>query len=166
MAPRYSMRILRLAGCLLALLWMGGCASVQSTAQFYIPSTTKTYPPKPKDAEIPILGKPPTEAYTEIGRLVFESDLGWKFMRKSMEYNAQVHGADAVILKNARVREQMSYINVPPRTDWVPYSTYYRGRNGQIHGGTSFVPVFQPGYVQPWLDRITGIDAQMIVFKK
>jgi len=160
------MWILQLVGCLLAVAGVVGCVSVKSTAQFYIPSTTKTYPPKSKDEVIPILNKPPVQSHEEIGRLFFESDLGWKFMRKSMEYNAQVNGADAVILKNARVREQMKYVEVPPQTDWVPYSTYYRGRNGRVCGGTTWAPVFRPGYVQPYLDRITAIDAHMIVFKK
>ncbi len=165
MLPVNSTRILQVAVCLSIALWMSGCASVRSTAQFYIPTTTKRYPPKAKDAEVPLYGKAPDKPYSTIGKLVFESDQGWRFLRKSMEYNARIHGADAIYLKNTRVREQMRYVEVPPQTDWVPYPVYYRS-NGQIYSRTNWLPVFRPGYVQPWLDRITAIDAEMIVFKK
>jgi hypothetical protein len=150
---------------LAALMW-SGCASVQSTAQYYMPYTTKVYPPKPHDAFVPILGKAPPEKFTAIGKLAFETDLGWKFLRKSMVYNAQINGADAVVVKKVATRQQVSSAQVPPRVDWVPVPGYYRGRHGRIYGSTQWVPYFQPGYVQHWVDQITAIDAEMIVIKK
>ena len=72
-------------GLLIAVSLFGvGCASVESTTQFYMPYTTKTFPPKSPETVIPILGKAPPESYSKIGRLAFETDLGWKFLRKSM----------------------------------------------------------------------------------
>ena len=148
-----------------SLFW-AGCASVESTAQFYMPYTTKTFPPKPPEAVIPILGKAPPESYTKIGRLAFETDLGWKFLRKSMIYNAQANGADAVILKNVSTRDRLNTVQVPPRMEYYPVQNYYRGRHGKVYGSTQWIPYFQPGYTQQWVDQITAIDAEMIVTKK
>jgi hypothetical protein len=50
--------------------------------------------------------------------------------------------------------------------DWVPVSNWYRDKKGNVYGNTSYVPFFRPGYVQPYLQEITGIDARMVVFKK
>jgi hypothetical protein len=146
---------------------LGGCASVKSTAIYYTPYTAKYYAPKPPDAPIPILGKVPNERHTTIGRLAFETDEGWNFLRKSMIYNAQVNGADAVVLNKVNSRQQLSLIDVPPQVDWVPVPGYYqRCRNGKVYGTTNWVPFFRPGYVQPVTSTITGIDAEMIVLKK
>lgn len=146
---------------------LGGCASVKSTAIYYTPYTAKYYPPKPPDAPIPILGKAPSgERYKAIGRLAFETDQGWNFLRRSMIYNAQANGADAVILKNVNSRQQVSLVEVPPQTDWIPTTGYYqRCKNGRVYSYTNWVPFFRPGYVQPVVDTITGIDAEMIVTK-
>ncbi len=158
MPVRISMAILC---CLLA-----GCASVKSTAAYYMPVTAKTYPPKSQDTVIPIFGKSPDRRYTVIGRLAFESDQGWNFLRQSMIYNAQANGADAVILRATNQRRQAGLINVPPRMDWMPVSNYYRGCKGRVYGNTTWVPVMQPGYVQPYIQDIMGIDSEMIVYKK
>lgn len=151
---------------LLVAVWPA-CTTVQSTAQYYLPYSTQTFPPKPKEAEIPILGKAPAERHTAIGRLKFETDRGWRFLRRSMEYNARVHGADAVVLKAVSERRQMEIVQVPPRVDWVPAGGYYQKcENGRVYGYTNWVPIFQPGYTFPVIDAITGIDAEMIVLKK
>jgi hypothetical protein len=150
----------------LALGLLTGCASVKGTAMYYVAYTPKVYPPKPSDAPIPILGKAPSEKHTVIGGLKFESDQGWNFMRRSMIYNAQANGADAVVLKATSQRQQMSLLQVPPQMDWIPVSNWYRDKKGNVWGGTSYVPFYRPGYVQPYIDEITGIDAQMIVLKK
>lgn len=150
----------------LASLILTGCASVKSTAQYYVPYTTKVYPPKTPETVIPILGKAPPEKHQAIGRLSFETDLGWKFLRKSMIYNAQVNGADAVILKNVSTRDRLSTMQVPPRMDFIPVSNYYQGRHGKVYGYTQWIPYYQPGYTQQWIDQITAIDAEMIVIKK
>lgn len=159
-----------LANCILGALFvvacLSGCASVKDTARFYVAYTPKVYPPKPPDTPIPILGKVPKEPHTVIGGLKFESDQGWNFMRRSMIYNAQVNGADAVILKGTNERQQVALVEVPPQTDWVPVSNWYRDRCGHVRENTSWIPVFRPGYIQPVVQDITGIDAKMIVLKK
>ncbi len=155
---------------------LSGCVSVSSTSQFYFPVTTDVFPPKPKDAPIPILGKAPDKPYREIGRLAFRSDLGWKFMRESMLYNARTNGADAVILNKADSKEQVNFSQVPPRTDWIPVPgpvVAVNGGGGKKKGKSSttyvsyptYMPVFQPGYVRRWVQTIIAIDAEMIVLK-
>jgi len=111
---------------------------------------------------IPILGEAPGRPYTVIGRLASESDRGWHFLRKSMVYNAQIHGADAVVLKNATTRREVSFQRVPPQGDWVP--TFRRGKGGEVYARR--VPFLRPGYAQRWVNIITTIDAEMIVFEK
>jgi hypothetical protein len=159
-----------------ALTILAGCASVSSTSQFYFPVTTDVFPPKPKDAPIPILGKAPDRPYRVIGRLAFRSDLGWRFMRESMLYNARVNGADAVILQNADSKQQVNYTEVPPRTDWVqvpgPVVAVNNGGGNKKNCNVSYVsyptylPVFQPGYVRRWVQTIIAIEAEMIVLKR
>jgi len=153
------------------LLLLPGCASVKDTAQYYVSYTTRTFPPKPKDAPIQILGKRPAERYQVIGRLAFESPHGWKFMRRSMEYNARMNGADAVLLKDESSRTETYVQDVPPRMDWVPVSTWVGtgNRKGKNNGGyyvTNYVPVFRPGYTQVSQVNWIAIDAEMLVLKK
>lgn len=154
---------------LLAVLF-AGCASVEATKAYYLSYTTDVYPPKPKDQPIPILGKYPDRPYKVIGRLAFRSDLGWKFMRESMVYNARENGADAVILKAANSEEQTRYTEVPPRTDWVPVPgpviVQKQGNKTYYQNFPTYIPVFQPGYVRRWVDVIVGIDSEMIVFRR
>lgn len=148
-----------------------GCASVKSTADFYMPYTTDVYPPKAKDAPIPILGKAPPRPFKTIGRLRFSSGMGWRFMRESMLYNARVNGADAVILRSADSREQVGYTAVPPQTDWVPVpgpvivTQNKKGNNTYYQSYPSYIPIFRPGYWQQVVETITSIDAEMIVFR-
>jgi len=166
MSARYSMMIFRMLMAVAILGMLAGCASVESTSVHYIPYTTKSYPPKPPETPIPIVGRMPREAHTAIGRLAFETDQGWRFLRKSMIYNARIHGADLVVLKNVNSRRQTTLVQVPPQVDWVPVPNYYETKKGRVRGYTNWVPFFRPGYVQPVVDTITGIDAEMVVLKK
>lgn len=161
---------------LLALLaGASGCASVSSTSKFYFPVTTDVYPPKSKDTPIPILGKAPDRRHKVIGRLSFRSDLGWKFMRDSMTYNARANGADAVILKKAESKDQVNFTEVPPRTDWIAVPgqvVAVSNGGGKKHCNKqtyvtypNYIPVYRPGYVRRWVQTIIGIDAEMIVLK-
>jgi hypothetical protein len=159
---------------LLAVLLAGfsGCASVSSTSQFYFPATTDVYPPKAKDAPIPILGNAPDRRYRVIGRLSFCSDIGWRFMRDSMIYNARANGADAVILKRAESKDQLRFTEIPPHTDWIPVSGQVVATNNGKHCGNqtyvsnpAYMPVYRPGYIRRWVQTIIGIDAEMIVIK-
>ena len=160
---------------LVCLAGISGCASVSSTSQFYLPVTTDVYPPKPRDSPIPILGKAPDRRYKVIGRLSFRSDLGWKFMRDSMTYNARANGADAVILKKAESKDQVNFTEVPPRTDWIavpgPVVAVNNGggknhcKNQTYVTYPNYIPVYRPGYVSRWVQTIIWIDAEMIVLK-
>ena len=148
-------------------LLLAGCVTPSSTAIFYLPYTTEQRPPKPKDAPIPIFGKPPSQPHKTIGRLSFATDRGWRFLRESMLYNARANGADAVVLKDATSREQVGLARTPSTVNWVPVpGPVYQGRKGNTYYGTQWVPIFQPGFVYPTSWTITAIDAVMIVFKR
>ena len=169
MREKYStgFALTALAGVMVAVvLGLSGCTTVESTAIYYLPYSTKVYPPKAKDAPIPILGKAPKRAHTVIGRLAFSTDMGWKFLRESMLYNARMNGADAVVLRDARSRTEWGLMQVPPRMDWVPGpGPAYRNKKGDVYYTTQWYPYFRPGYTMPVQETITGIDAEMIVFK-
>jgi hypothetical protein len=145
------------AGLTGILAILSGCATVNSTAAYYTSYGSRVYPAKPSESVIP-----PSSTYTAIGRLAFESDRGWLFLRKSMVYNARIHGADAVVLKSATTRREISLRQVPPQVDWVPIGSR-RGKHGMIYSHR--VPFVRPGYTQRWVDVITAIDAEMIVLK-
>ncbi len=171
MIQKYSKPVLRVllpvTAAFLALV-LSGCASVSSTSMYYFPSTTTLYPPKPKDAPIPILGKSPDRPYKSIGKLTFSSTRGWRFLRDSILYNARANGADAAILRDTNSRQQTRLVTVPPRFNYIPVpGPVYRNKNGEVYYyGTTYIPDFQPGYVFPSTWTITSIDAEMIVFKK
>jgi hypothetical protein len=154
---RATLIVAGLAGIFASL---AGCASVKSTAVYY--RSIQDYPAKPPDAPIPILSAPPDRPYKVIGRLAFTSDEGWNFLRKSMIYNARIHGADAVLLRSAKTRREVSVHYAPPKVDWYPASR--RVNHGKIQ--RALVPYVRPGYPVRWVREITAIDAEMIVFKK
>jgi len=149
-----------LAGSAGILLLLAGCASVESTSVYY--KSLKDFPAKAPDAQIPILTIRPKRPFTVIGRLAFESDRGWNFLRKSMIYNAQVHGADAVWLKSSKTRREISFQHLPPRMDWYPVSR--RSNHGKID--TRLAPYMRPEPPLRWVSDFTAIDARMIVFDK
>lgn len=142
---------------------LSGCATVNSTAAYYTSYGSRVYPAKPAAAVIPILTRFPSSPYTAIGRLAFESDRGWLFLRKSMVYNGRVHGADAVVLKSATTRREISFRQVPPQVDWVPIGSQ-RGKYGKIYSHR--VQFVRPGYTKRRVGVITAIDAEMIVLEK
>lgn len=158
----------------LALALLTGCASVESTAIYYTPYTVEQYPPKPKEAFIPVIGRAPDRPYKTIGRLAFSSTLGYRFMRQSIDYNARIHGADAVILKDVDSSTQTFLTEVPPSWDYVPYTAWVpysvEGKKGRRYTEyapyTNWQPVYRPGYVSPQSITTTAIDAEMIVFKR
>jgi hypothetical protein len=79
-----------------------------------------------------------------------------------MIYNAQVHGADAVVLKSITTRREVSVQRVPSQVDW--FSIYRRDKYGNIR--RNMVPYVRPGYTQRRRSEITAIDAEMIVFER
>ncbi len=163
----YSIGIFAGLSILVFGIGLSGCASVSSTSQYYISETMKTYPPKADDVPISILGKPPKEPHTVIGRLAFATDLGWPFLRKSMIYNARENGADAVVLNSLKTRREEFFTDIPPQMDWIPVRNYVRGgREGRERTYTSWIPIFRPGYVRRTVMEISAIDSEMIVLKK
>ncbi len=156
-SPRATLILAASAGILVLL---AGCASVESTAVYY--KSLRNFPAKPPDAPIPILTTRPTRPFKEIGRLAFESDRGRNFLRKSMIYNAQIHGADAVWLKSSNARREVTFQHLPPRMDFYPVSR--RGKHGKID--TRWAPYMRPEPPRRWVSDFIAIDARMIVFKK
>ena len=153
----------------LALL-LSACASVSSTAVFYTPTTSEFYPPKDKSVIVPVLNAAPDRPYTEIGRFAFQSELGYPFMMKAIEYNAQRAGADAVIIKKYQNWSVPSYYSVPAVYGWIPVGGYYGGGCGRYGGwgggyGGGAIPFAYPGYTGVSYQNYSGIDARMIVFK-
>ena len=89
---------LRLLICFALLAALTSCETVSSTSQFYRPTTTQVYLPKPKDYPIPILGAAPKQKNEVIGRLSFSAGRGYGYMIKASEYNARQAGADVAML--------------------------------------------------------------------
>jgi hypothetical protein len=152
---------------LAALLLLSGCVSVKSTAVFYTPSTNVVYPPKPKGMVIPVMSQPPSRPYAEIGRFSFQSDLGYPFMMRAIQYNARRVGADGVVIKESKSWTLPYLYTVPPTLNWVPVGGgWYGGRcGGWYGGGMTAVPVWYPGYSGVSYATFTGIDARMIIFR-
>ena len=155
--PRATLILTASAGILVLL---AGCASVESTAVYY--KSLRKFPAKRPDVQIPILTRRPARPFKVIGRLAFESDQGWNFLRKSMIYNAQIHGADAVWLKSSKTRREVSLQHLPPRVDLYPVSR--RTKDGKID--TRWAPYMRPEPPRRWVSDLIAIDARMIVFNK
>lgn len=147
------------------LLALGGCVSPKSTAVYYAPTTAKWYPPKPKNADIPIFSKPPSRPHSTIGRLAFETAHGWNFVEKSILYNARANGADAAVVKEVKTWRKTYVTSVPPQTDWVPMTSYYYAC-GVARPVVTYVPVFRPGYLREWNEDMMWFEAEMIVFRQ
>ena len=113
---------------------------------------------------IPIMSGKPTRPYTEIGRFAFQSDLGYPFMMKAIEYNARQAGADAVYIKDSRSWTVPYAYSVPTTVSWVPVGGWYGGGCGGWYGG-AVAPITYPGYTGVSYHGFTGMDARMIVFK-
>jgi hypothetical protein len=158
MSSRRATPILAVSAGILVLL--PGCASAKSTAVYY--KSLQDFPAKPPNAQIPIFTNRPTRPFKVIGRLAFESDQGWNFLRKRMIYNAQIHGADGVWLKGSRTRREVRLQHVPPRMDWYPVSR--RGKDGKIDA--RWAPYMRPEPPRRWVNDLTAVDARMIVFQK
>lgn len=150
-------------------VFFSGCVS--SSRHLYVATTPDIYPPKDKKQQIPLLGKKPEIPFRVIGKFQWETLHGWGFIRKCLEYNARINGADAVILHERTFRTETTYTNVPPRVDMIPYTQYVpvsckgkKNQNTEFVPVVSYVPVFVPGYIRPNIYQWTGVDAEMVVF--
>ena len=81
---------------IIALLALS-CSCASQLDENYVPASTATYPPKPKDFRAPIIGHYPNRPYQVIGsaRSVLEHD---HFIESGLQLSARRHGADAVVL--------------------------------------------------------------------
>jgi hypothetical protein len=158
----------------LAILLVG-CAteSITSTQKFYFPLSTRTYPPKPKDAKIPIIAAYPDRPYTAIGRMSFQSGHGWQWMLDAVRYNARLAGADAVVMDTANTTTHQYTYHVPGYTTYQPVTTYgnanYYGSGGSYGyatgTSTSYVPEYNPGYSGVGTVLVEHANAVMIKFQ-
>jgi len=149
---------------------VGGCASVSSTSVHYLSLTPEIYPPKEKDAAIPLLAEKPDVPFKAIGRFQWETPRNWRFIRRSLEYNARINGADAILLKDRESFRETVLTDVPPRVQMIPYTRYIAVPCGGKRGGWRWVPVtryrpfIRPGYVDERVTHWTAVDAEMIIF--
>ncbi len=81
------------------VLALAGCETVPSTASYYRARPGADYPPKPKNAVIPILHGSPKRSHKVIGSLRIKTSKDWEFAKESMLFNARGNGADAVIVR-------------------------------------------------------------------
>lgn len=166
-----SISVLLRISFLFLCLFASGCVS--STRHLYIATTPDIYPPKDKKQQIPLLGKKPEIAFRPIGKFQWETTHGWGFIRKALEYNARIQGADAVILRERTSRTEKTYTEIPPHFDMVPYTQYVsvpnsnknqKNQNQQVVAVTTYIPLFVPGRTQTNIYQWIYVDAEMIVF--
>lgn len=165
---------------LICIVMLTGCETVSSTSQFYRPFTTETYPPKPKDHPIPILGAQPKRKFTVLGRLAFSAGNGYGYMIRAIEYNARKVGADAAIMLDSNSSAEQYTYTVPGYTTYQPVTTYstghananYYGTGGYGYGSaygsgtsTTYVPQYHPGYTGVGTTVRHRIDALLIRFE-
>jgi hypothetical protein len=137
---------------------LGGCQSLEHTTRWYQVKTLNPLPSKPPDFVVPILNTNQTRrAYKVIGEMEFASGRSDSFILDAVAYNARIHGADAVILKEWAKDEEI-YI------DWYPlgfhhYSPYRYG----CDTGYAYYHNFSYDYT---LDTYTvnSVRAEMVVF--
>lgn len=148
-----------------------GCAPLSETAVFYTPVSDRSYPPKTKKEEVPVLSEPPGWPHRVIGRFAMQSDRGARFVNKAMLYNARLQGADAVVVRKqgSELRQNFNYI--PPGWESIPQSNviYQQVKNSegqwvtvpQVY--TVMVPVFRPGRTVVDESQWTDVSAEMVV---
>lgn len=158
-------RAARWAG-FLGLAALAGCAGVSETAKFYLPLDEVVRDPKPKEAEIPILGRPPQRPHKMIGRLAFSTDRDWDFIRSSILYNARRSGADFAVVSQVQSSQQWRWAQTPPQTDWIPVpGPVVQNKRGQwVYTGVQWVPVYRPGVPYPALFTNTSFVAEMGIY--
>jgi len=146
-----------------AAVVLTACSSLKETTAYFRPTTLERFDPLPRDAQIPILAEMPRGTrYQTIGQFHFQSTRPWPFFVKSMEFNARRNGANAVLLRDSWSETFRDIVVVPPRTDWVPVTTFSSSRHSRPHTRTIWVPEFRPGYTYPVRTTLTGVEADMV----
>jgi hypothetical protein len=139
------------------LLCFQGCQTVQDTTRFYKITTETPLPSRPLDAVIPILGKGETRrAYKVIGEMEFQSGASQYFIMDAVQYNARIHGAEAVVLEQWEENAQ-HYVSWHPGV-WG-YTYGYGCDNGIV-----WSPLYSPAYYTSEVYVSTKVKAEMIVF--
>lgn len=148
-----------------------GCANLEQTTVYYVPTEARFYPPLAKDAVVPLLAAPPSWKYHVIGRFDMQTDRGAKFARQALLFNARRQGADAVVMRNLDYDLRRTYNRIPPSWTSVPVTNYYYQNVQDKHGRwvsiaqpyTTFIPMYRPGGVV--VDDVlwTRVRADMVV---
>ena len=152
---------------------VGGCAPLSETTAFYTPVSDRSYPPKSKKDEIPVLSKAPAWPHRVIGRFAMQSDRGYRFVHKAILYNARLQGADAVVIRKLVQDVRQTYNYIPPHWDSVPQSNVYYQQVQNNQGQwvtvpqiyTTYVPVFRPGRTVVSDSEWADVDAEMVVHR-
>lgn len=149
--------------------------SVTSTESFYRPTVMQTFPPKEKDAHIPILGAIPREKHGMIGTMSFSSGKGTDFNNKCLVHNARKNGADAVIVfSQGSISAQvpftmLGYTTYQPQTTYSNFSGSAYGTGGYARAtgsgvSTTYAPVYNPGFSGVRTIVTTHTEAAFIKF--
>ena len=112
---------------ILVMAGFSGCRTVESTARFYKNMTNSPLPPKPPGTVVPIMKAEETRrTYKVIGEMEFETGGSDRFIMESIQYNARIHGADAVIMQTWE-KEKETYVDWQPGFEaHVGFTHHYR----------------------------------------
>ena len=97
-----------------------------------------------------------------------ETPQGWRFVRRSLEFNARANGADAVLLKENKAFRETVLSDIPPRFEMVPFTrVVYVERKGKNKGleavpVVDYWPVFRPGYTVESVRNWIRVEAEML----
>ena len=150
---------------------LAGCAPLRDTEVFYTPATTKFYQAWPKNMPVPVLSEPPPWPHKTIGRFAMQSPRGYKFVHRTLLYNARRQGADAVVLRKLAYDLRRTYNYVPPSWESIPQTNVFyqsvKNNDGQWvtvpQVYTTYVPVFRPARTVVSDVQWTDVAADMVV---
>lgn len=139
------------------VLFFAGCQTVEETTRFYKITTETPLPPRPAGTVVPILGKGETRRiYKVIGEMEFQSGSSDRFIMDAVQYNARIHGAEAVVLEQWE-KDTEHYVSWPPG-EWS--TRYGYGCDNGIVWSTFYTPSYytSESYVS------TKVRAEMVAF--
>jgi len=150
------------AGLILFLLLVSGCTTLESTTRYYRMTTANPLPAKPEGTTVPILFKDKTRrSYKVIGEMEFASGGTTRFILDAVQYNARIHGADAVFMTRWE-QDESHYIAWHParigyRHAWACDSGYYWSGNYMFPAYTvdTYVTTRVKAEMVTFLDRET-----------
>jgi len=144
---------------------------LEETAVFYTPTSERFYPPRPKDADIPVVSEPPDWPHEVIGRFALQTDRGYRHVYRAMLHNARRQGADAVILRRLVFDVRQTINEIPATWRSVPQTNVWyqqvKNKKGewvtvpQVY--TTYLPVWQPARTVVSEREWTAVEAEMVV---